>query len=286
MNTARIETLPCWQGSVAIEPLGGGITNRNFLVTDGPNRYVARVCADRSLLGIDRDNERACQAAAATLGIAPEVHYAEAGILVSPFVSGRVLVATDLRDRALVARMAATLRQLHDGWDQALGEFLYFCPFATARTYAARARARGANLPADLDTWLADTRAVQGRMAPFRPKLCHNDLLPANLIDSGERIWLIDWEYGGVGHPFFDLAGFAGNGGLDSDEAAVLLEMYLGRAPSAAEWFDFRALKAASLLRESLWAALQAVASDLNFDYPAYAAENLARYEQARAELD
>ena len=75
------------------------------------------------------------------------------------------------------------------------GEVLYFCAFQTVRTYAQTAARLKASLPSDIDRILEDITALSRRIAPFRPVLCHNDLLPANLIDDGQRLWLLDWEY-------------------------------------------------------------------------------------------
>src|SRR5581483_3768020 len=98
------------------------------------------------------------------------------------------------------------LRRLHGAWDALAGEVLYFCPFQTVRTYAQTAARLGAGMPHDVAAILEDARGLSRRIAPFRPVLCHNDLLSANLIDDGRRLWLVDWEYAGIGHPLFDLA--------------------------------------------------------------------------------
>ena len=130
-----------------------------------------------------------------------------------------------------------------------------------------------ARLPANLADLLDDAPTLAGRVDPFRPVLCHNDLLPANLIDEGERLWLVDWEYAGMGHPLFDLASVSANAGLHADEDARLLAAYRGEA-LAREPREIGIFKAASALREALWALIQSVASELDFDYHAYAEAN------------
>ena len=84
----------------------------------------------------------------------------------------------------------------------------------------------GAGMPFDIAAMLEDARQLSWRIAPFRPVLCHNDLLPANLIDDGCRLWLVDWEYGGVGHPLFDLANVSANAALAEDQEIALLSAY------------------------------------------------------------
>jgi len=285
MPVERIAALECFQAPVQIESLAGGITNRNFLVRDGRGAYVARVCQKGEHLGIDRRNELVCHRSAAAAGIAPEVLHAADGIVVTPFVAGRTLSADDVKDHDTIARLAERLRTLHDGWDRLSGEILYFCPFQTIRTYTDTARRLGAALPDDIERLLDDSRGLAHRLRPFRPTLCHNDLLPANLIDDGEQIWFVDWEYGGMGHPLFDLAGAAGNCSLDDAQERHLLACYHGEY-DAADHRELRTLKTVSLLREALWAVIQTVASELDFDYTQYAEANFAAYMRARRELD
>lgn len=285
MIPERIATLSCWRGEILVEPISGGITNRNFLVRDDSGAYVARLCDDLRHLGIDRRNERLCQHQAAQLGIAPAVEHHEEGVLVSRFVTGKTLASEDANDPNVITRLAATLRELHGARDRLVGELLYFSPFQTVRTYTATARKSGAELPASIDELLADAALLEKSLGPFTPALCHNDLLPANLIDDGEKLWLVDWEYAGIGHPLFDLAGVAGNCQLPPEREALLLQSYLGGTDARA-LYELRVLKTISLLREAFWAVVQTKASDLDFDYGQYANDNFAAYRAARAALD
>ena len=149
----RLHRLELGRGSVKIERITGGITNHNFVVRSGEptQSYVARLCEPQPLLGIDRRNELVCQEAASAWGLAPEVVYHEDGLLITRFIEGRTLTAADLREPAVLDRVAALLRRLHGSWDALTGEVLYFCPFQVIRTYARTARRLGAELPDDLD---------------------------------------------------------------------------------------------------------------------------------------
>ena len=111
-------------------------------------------------------------------------------------------------------------------------------------------------LPGDLGSLLEDARQLSRRIAPFRPVLCHNDLLPANLIDDGRRLWLVDWEYAGAGHPLFDLANASANAAFSDDQDRSLLEAYRGHVDPR-DLSELRIFKAVSLLRESLWSTIQ-----------------------------
>ncbi len=281
---SKLADLGLCRASVSIEPLPGGITNQNFRVESEAGALVARACRELPLLGIDRRSEAAAQSVAARLGLAPELIHHEQGLLVSRHLAGRTLGAADLQDLGLIAQVGAALRRLHDARDAVTGHLVYFCPFQTIRTYAQSAAELGARLPAGIDELLEDARSLARRIGPFSPALCHNDLLPANLIWSDGRIWLIDWEYAGMGHPLFDLANVAANANLTEAQELALLQSYRGTIdPRDLE--EIRAFKIASSLREALWAVIQSVISELSFDYLEYASRNFDAYRQRRDQL-
>jgi len=259
---------------ISIEPLSGGITNRNFLVREPERQRVVRMLSDGVCLGIDRRNERACQSAAWRAGVSPALVHADAEFLVTEFVVGATLGSDALRAGVMRQRMAELLQRLHAAGRSIADQMLYFCPFQTIRMYVQTARQLGAELPADIDTLVHNVQQLADRMQTFQPTLCHNDLLPANVVDDGDRLWLIDWEYAGIGNPLFDLAGVAANFQLTDEESEDLLQCYLGgSSDTAAE--DTKRLGAASLLREALWAVIQTRASTLDFDFSGYATKHL-----------
>ena len=114
----------------------------------------------------------------------------------------------------------------------------------------------------------------------------HNDLLPANFIDDGERIWLIDWDYAGFNSPLFDLGGLASNNGLSPMQEDWLLETYFDAPVSDALRDSYSAMKCASLLRETMWSMVSEIHSSIDFDYAAYTHENLARFEASWKDME
>ena len=165
-----------------------------------------------------------------------------------------------------------------------IGDLLFFSPFQACRTYVATSRQLGAVLPADIDQILDATRKLSRTIAPYIPTLCHNDMLPANVLDDGQRVWIVDWEYAGMGHPLFDLAGFSVNCGYSEEQDAEFLVSYGGefRRP---DLYEFRVLKVASLLRDALWGVVQTVVSDLDVDYHEYARLHFEKFRDAMAAL-
>ena len=110
---------------------------------------------------------------------------------------------------------------------------------------------------------------------------CHNDLLAANFIDDGSRLWLVDWDYAGFNSPLFDLGGLASNSEMPSRMRETLLEAYFGQPVTDQLRYRFAAMTAASLLRETMWSMVSELHSKIDFDYAGYTAENRARFDAA-----
>ncbi len=130
--------------------------------------------------------------------------------------------------------------------------------------------------------WLAINDELEAAQLPLPIQFGHHDLLPANLIDDGSRLWLIDYEYAGFGTAMFDLANLSSNSNFDAAQSLLLLEAYFGRPPSEAIVRSHAAMEAASLLREALWSLVSVPHLDRpGVDYAGYADENFARLDTA-----
>ncbi len=216
---ARARALPCWATPPApprIEQLGGGITNINLKVTDSDRTYVVRFGEDIPEHGVMRFNELAISTAAARAGISPGgVHHVEPGVLVLDFVEAPpALDGPDLHDTETLVRATRLIRRTHDEVTQALrGPVLTFWVFHVLRDYAGFLRQNGSAHVGKLNGLMEDARALEQAVGgPVNLVLGgHNDLLPANILRGADRLWLIDWEYGGFNSPLFDLGGLATN---------------------------------------------------------------------------
>jgi thiamine kinase-like enzyme len=261
-----------WPGrEVELEPLGGGITNRNFKVVVGGERFVLRIGGkDTELLGIDRAAEYAASRVAAELGLAPEVvaFVEPEGYLVTRYVDGRV-------GEVDVGRVGAALRRLHDG--PALPS--RFDSFRVVEIYRTTAAERGVAVPVAYERASEVARRIERRRAGAEPRPCHNDLLNANFIADGTRLWIVDWEYAGMGDPFFDLGNFAVNHELDQAAERDLLAAYGSDDRDALVVMRFM-----SDFREAMWGVVQQGISELDFDFRAYADEHFERLERTAAD--
>jgi len=283
-DIARVAALGCWRGAPSIEPLSGGMTNRNWLVRDAAGAHVARLGEDLPHHLVLRWHEHAVARAAGEAGISPAVEHSGPGILVMRFVEGRSLSADDLRAPGRIEAVAALLRRCHRELPLHLrGPSLAFWPFHVLRAYAAWLREAGSAWRDRLDGLAALAAQAEAGLSPAPTVFAHNDLLAANLVDDGVRLWLIDWDYAGWGSPVFDLANLAANNGLDAAQEEGLLAAYLGATPGAALRRDLAAMRLASQLRETLWSMASELRPSVDFDYAAYTRENLARLEAEAA---
>jgi thiamine kinase-like enzyme len=271
-----------WPGRpVQLEPLGGGITNHNFKVLVDGEEYVLRIGGkDTELLGIDRSAEYAAALAAADAGVGPDVvAFAEGdGALVTRFVGGRALTAEEMRSPETIALIAPMLRAFHDG--PAIPA--RFDSFAVVSAYAAAAAERGLELPAAYERAAGIAAGVERLRGPHTLRPCHNDLLNANFIADDERLWIVDWEYAGMGDVFFDLANFSANNGLGDDEDDELLRAYFGER-SETHAAVLAAMRFMSDFREAMWGVVQQAISELDFDFAEYAQRHFDRLERTAA---
>jgi thiamine kinase-like enzyme len=282
--TRRAAGLACWHGPVEPQPVGGGITNRNFSVQDAGRRYFVRIGDDIPVHGIVRTNEVAASRAAHAAGVAPAVIYAEPGALVFEYVPGKTFSPADVRDPRHFDHIVGLIKQCHRGIPQHLrGPAPMFWVFHVLRDYGHTLKSGKSRHLARLPELLDTATHLERALGPVDIVFGHNDLLAANFIDDGKRLWLVDWEYAGFNSPLFDLGGVASNNEFPQDLRRRLIEAYFERPLDGELALRFAAMTAASLLREAMWSMVSEIHSTLAFDYTAYTAENLARFESALA---
>lgn len=254
---ALIPLMPWLGGSgVTVRPLQGGLTNRNYYICRGTDRFVLRIMGENSeLLGIDRRTELVCARAAQAAGIGPEVvaFFPGHGATVTRFVAGRVLVFEAVQTPAILRRVVASVRRYHECSNGA-GEF---SAFEMVRRYYAEAREHKVSFPRNVVLALQTMARIEDETGvPDHVCPCHNDLLPGHLIDDRRRVWILDWEYGGAGDLFFDLGNLAANNLFNREQETTLLQFYFGKA-RAADFRRLRLMRLASDMREAMWGFMQ-----------------------------
>lgn len=281
-NIRLVNSLPYWQSAVEVEPLEGGITNHNYLVSGKEGRFVVRLGQDIPVHQIVRFNEVSAGTAAHAAGLSPAIRYYQEGVLVMDYVQSNTLTANDVQNEQMLDRIVELVRCCHVEVPKHLrGASIVFWVFHVIRDYAATLRDGHSNYIDQLPVLLERAQQLERAAGPFDIVFGHNDLLPANLLDDGERLWLIDWEYGGFNSPLFDLGGLASNNGLSETLEHRMLEAYFEKTPDDELLYRYQAMKCASLLRETMWSMVSEIHSTIDFDYSGYTAENLAGFEQS-----
>lgn len=280
---SRIAALPLWKGTLRLEALIGGLSNTSFAAIDSTGKYVVRLGQDYPFHHVFRQREVMTARAAHAAGFAPEIVYSEPGLVVSRFIDGRVFGEADVR--ANVERIAGLLRRFHDDMPAGVtGAGFMFWVFHVIRDYANTLRASRNPLTRRLPELLAISAELERAQTPLPIAFGHNDLLPANIIDDGKRLWLIDFEYAGFNTAMFDLAGLASNAGFDAAQSEALLEAYFRGPPEDGLRRSLAAMQCASLLREALWSLVSEMyLSAPGADYDAYARQNFERFDAALA---
>ena len=276
---ALLDRIPALRGSPrSVVELPGGLTNQNLRVTTPAGDYVVRrFRGDAELLGIDRDAEHHDTAAAARAGVGPPVvdYRPDLGVLVIGYIDGTTYDNASFALPGVVQRVADACRRLHEG-PRFSGDFDMF---ARQGRYLRTVRERGFRLYdgyVDLDAAFHRVeRALAVRAEPTVP--CNNDLLAGNFVDDGRRLWLIDYEYAGNNDACFELGNTGTECDLDDDQVEALTAAYFGRH-SESRLARVRLQATVSEYGWSLWGAIQASASELDFDFDGWGRE---RFEKA-----
>jgi thiamine kinase-like enzyme len=285
MNTRardRVVHLDFWSSHVEPEPLGGGITNTNFIVDDQGERFVVRIGDDIPIHGVMRFNEIAAARAAHAAGISPEIVYSAYGAIIMRFIEGQTFTEQDVREQQNLERIIPLIQACHNDIPKHFqGPALVFWPFHVCRSYIHTAGEGNSRMIDLLPRFLDINEELEKTVGEIKLVFGHNDLLAANFIDDGKRLWLLDWDYAGYNAALFDLTNLSSNNALSREQEDWILETYYQQAVTDRLRHRFAAMTCASLLRETLWSIVSEIHSTIVFDYEKYTEKNLSRFEKA-----
>jgi thiamine kinase-like enzyme len=279
---AALARIPLLAGkSPTVERLGG-LTNRVYRVTTAGGSYCLRLPGKGTEAYIDRAVEATNARAAAAAGVAPEVLlFAPDGLMLTRHLDGTVTLSPQLfRERpGAAARAGAAFRRLHESGQRFAFRFELF---QMIDNYLRVLADLGAELPEGYHDVVAEAGAVREALAahawPLAP--CHCDPLCENLLDTGERVWLVDWEYSGVNDPMWDLGDLSVEGGFDAEQDEALLRGYFGGEAKPADRGRVVIYKAMCDLLWTLWGLIQHANRNPAEDFWAYAT---GRFERCKA---
>jgi thiamine kinase-like enzyme len=279
-----LDRVSVWRGrETTVSELSGGLTNTNYLVDAEGDRYVVRIPgASTELLAVDRENERHNAAAASSTGVSPRIVEVleDLDVMVIEYIEGTTMSSERLRSPEMAPRIAASLRRLHAG-PRFLNDFHMF---RLTEFYLRVCAEHEVRIPGGFAEHRDDVATIERALAvrPVPTVPCHNDLLAENYIDDGEQLWIVDFEYSGNNDPTFELGDTAQESAFDADLRAILCEAYFGEAtPSLLARMDLQAVMAD--VGWTLWAAIQAKISAIDYDFWGWALE---RWERASAAFD
>jgi len=268
---ALLDQVPLVKNRTSVVELSGGLTNRNLAIESDGAQYVARISSNSSdLLNINREDEYKNTIIAAEAGIGATVHdyLPGQGLLLISFIKGKTFGAQDIANN--LPRVAEATKTLH-------GAKLFvsdFNMFSLQKRYLDIVQSNKFIYPEkylDYEGHVADLKKALS-VLPSEIVPCNNDLLPGNFIDDGEKIWLIDYEYSGNNDACFELGNIWAEAFLEYDALVELIDAYFGaHRPEkiARAWLQ-------SLMAKygwTLWAAIQASISDIDFDFRAWGGE-------------
>lgn len=267
-----IVTLPCWTGPLEIAPLLGGMTNRNYRVRDAVGSYAVRLGHDVPEHGIMRLNEHTVARAAFAAGVAPEVVFSNNGVLVTRLIHGKTLTAHDIANPLQLPRVLDVVQCFHQQTHHHLRGPVVTFSVNQVITHYLKTLEKSSNNP--LKPYMARliklAQSLEAVALPIEIVVGHNDLLAANFLDDGQRLWLIDFEYAGWNTPLFDLANLSNNNNFTPEQDDWMLHHYFGSVTAPSQRMAFTNMKQAALLRDVLWCGVSQSTHLLGLDHTQY----------------
>jgi thiamine kinase-like enzyme len=263
----------------------GGLTNKVYRV----GQLVVRLPGQGTEEYINRRNEVVSARVAAEAGVAPAVLHADAetGIMITELIGDAVTMTPEVFKARVgsPARAGVVFHKLHSSG----GVFPFrFELFAMIDDYLKVLSTKDVSLPDgyhDVVREAETIRAVLARNpAPLAP--CHCDPLCENFLDTGTRMWLVDWEYCGMNDPMWDLGDLSVEGNFDQGQDLEMLTAYFSGDPSAADHGRMVIYKAMCDLLWTLWGLIQHANKNPADDFAAYALNRFTRCKRLMASSD
>ena len=271
--TARIPALQGWSGTALRL---GGLTNRVWQLGDA----IVRIPGDGTEAYIDRANEAVAARAAAAAGVSPEVLYFEdeSGVMVTRLVPDALTMTPEAfaNRSGAVERAAHALRRLHTSNQVFPARFDLF---SMIEDYLSLLAGKDVALPEGYHDVVAEAGAIKAALArhPVALVPCHCDPLCENFLDTGDRMWIVDWEYSGMNDPMWDLGDFSVEAGLTEAQEAALMLAYFGTPPRSEDHARMVIYKAMCDLLWTLWGLIQLANDNPADDFRTYAEGRFTR---------
>ncbi len=275
----KLLDLPIWKGQVSTQPLVGGRSNEAYVASDDKGRKVVRFCYDIPVHHVCRDHEAMVSKASAKAGFSPPLQFyqmvGDEGTMVFEFITAKTYDKVDVAEN--LAPLVNRLRDFHHKLAETVsGQAHLFDVFHVISDYIMTLDKGKLPDSNDLGKFKQISQQLKAVQIPELLVFGHNDLVPQNILDDGEKIWLIDFEYAAFSTPLSDLANLASNAGFSVEQDQTLLELYYGDKASAEKTKALAALKCALMLRETMWSMVSEIHLNVpGVDYQLYTGECL-----------
>ncbi|MCP4286186.1 MAG: phosphotransferase family protein [Gammaproteobacteria bacterium] len=259
-----------------------GLTNLVFRIDADADSFVLRIPGKGTEEYIDRNVEIHNARVAASAGVSAEVIYADtkSGIMFSRYIGDSVTMTPEefSRREGSAARAGVALRKMHDCSKSF--EFRFEL-FSMIDDYLGILDERKAELPPGYSEVVRSAQPVREALdrnpMPLAP--CHCDPLCENFLDTGKRMWIVDWEYSGMNDPMWDLGDLSVEAGFTADQDSELMRAYCGGEPSASQMGRLMIYKAMCDLLWTLWGLIQHSDNNPAEDFWAY---SMGRFERCK----
>jgi thiamine kinase-like enzyme len=268
--------IPALAGYTGLLERMGGLTNAVFRAGDAVLRLPGKGTEEY----INRVNEAAAAHATAAAGVSPEVLFVDppSGIMVTRFIADTVTMTPEafLTRPGAPARAARVFRQLHTSGAVFPARFELF---DMIDGYLRLLSTKDVTLPNGYHDVVAEADGIRAALErrPLPSVACHCDPLCENFLDTGERMWIVDWEYSGMNDPMWDLGDLSVEGGFGPDQDAEMLAAYFGGPVPEEERARMVIYKAMCDLLWTLWGLIQLANGNPADDFRAYADGRFAR---------
>ncbi|MBZ9854946.1 phosphotransferase family protein [Mesorhizobium sp. CA13] len=254
----------------------GGLTNLVFKAGD----FCLRIPGKGTEEYINRANEAVAAREAANAGVSPEVLHVDpgTGVMVTRFIAGAVTMSPEkFRIRpGSPARAGEAFRRLHSSG--AVFPFRFEL-FAMIDDYLKVLSTKEVALPAGYHDVVLEAGGVRAALSAHTLPVvaCHCDPLCENFLDTGDRMWIVDWEYSGMNDPLWDLGDLSVEGKFDAAQDEEMMRAYFGGEAKPAERGRIVIYKAMCDLLWTLWGLIQLANDNPVDDFRAYADGRFAR---------
>ena len=276
------DLLPEWKGSdIDVSVLSGGITNKLYRARCSKGDVAIRIYGDKTEMFINRDREAHALQQMADAGITSKLikYLPDRNVTIVEFITGSYTMKnSDFLKDELRETIMDSVRRIHSSG--AVLDYI-FNPYEQCIKMNNILKKLNVTFPEyDIEGTLAKLKILNDKInIPVRDYvITHNDLLADNFIlvtdeykDRFEQpIYIIDWEYGGMGPKYYDIADMFQEILVPRDAELKIVESYCEGKDFDKVLYYIDMFKPFPDIYWFLWSLIQKTVSTIEFDFYTY----------------